>query len=632
MREKDLSTQLTARGTALVAADEEIPIRVSTSYLAVLVVSSILLLAHLPMLITLARELWRREHYQFFPFLPLASLFLGYVGLKRLSAPVRAGNQILSLIVLFFAAMVLIASSIVGSGTLAAFATLMTLSAAIYGVGGWILYKALLPALIILLPAIPPPFKSDDLIISKMQIWVAWVNGKVLDLMGVLHYRDGVAIHIPGHSLGVEEQCSGIHSFFALMTLTLFLILLYRRVGDSGHRPPSLSGQRVGWLRRFGRFLLGLLHPVVLLAFAVYWVLFANFLRILICVISQYYFNYNLATYDEGPHIGEPTTLHMVLSMSMFALAGFLVFSTDRLLLFFSSRSERKAEEVIPQTAPWSKSPLEMVPDLNHTWLASWTIGILFAFVATAEFWVVGNDLVSSFNRPDLRIDMLGESTLKSEYGKAQQIPNSFRVETRPVANINGEFSQSWRYLFNSTHLSNVSLDYTFTGWHELTQCYRNGDWTMKGYQIEPSRKDPNESFVIAEFTKNLHGQPHRGFLMFSLFDENGTRIAPPQNRSEKLLKERWDAIVNRVTGKSSNRATAPTYQVQIFIDTLAGLSPEERTSAIDFFGMVEDDIATAVRSKLAEKPRDQWKPKEQMKEEFKKAMKTPDAAESEKP
>lgn len=611
-----MATQLTARGTSLIATDDEAPIPVSTSYLAVLVVSAILLLAHLPMLISLARELWRREHYQFFPFLIPASLFLGYVGLKRLSGPVHAGNQILSIGLVFLAGLTLILSSLVGSGTLAAIATLITLSAAIYGVGGWTLYKALLPSLIILLPAIPPPFKSDEAIIVGLQRWVAAANGKVLDYLGVLHYRDGINIHIPGHSLGVEEACSGIHSFFALMTLTLFLLLLYRRIGDSGRLPP-LAGEKVGFFRRLGRGVTrvirpGVLHPILLLVFAVYWVLFGNFLRILICVISQYYFGYNLATNDEG----DISLEHQALSMGMFALAAILVFSTDRLLLFFSPKSARKAEDVIPRDAPWTRSPLEVVPDLNRSWLSSWAIGVVFAFVATLEFWVVGKEIASTFNRPDLRIAMVGENALKSEVGKAQRVPGTYMVETRSVANINGEFSQMWMYKFNSTHNCKVSLDYTFTGWHDLTQCYLNSGWTMQSKRIEKSRKNPNDEFVVAEFTTNRNGQPLKGMLLFSLFDGKGERIQPPTTRTEKLFRERIDAVWNRLFGSTSNRATAPTYQVQVFIDSRAGLSPEEEAWAIDFFNSIEEELKAAVQQKLTEQP------KEELKEKFKEAMK----------
>lgn len=570
-----MGTQLTTRAGALVAAEDETPIPASTNYLAVLVVSAILVVAHVPMLIALAKELWSRPHYQFFVIIPFFMLLLGYVGLLRLPGPVRAGNQLLCIGMVMLSAFLLVLSSLIGSGTGAALATIVTLLAAIYGVGGWVLLKHLWPAVLMMAPAIPPPGKLDEYIITELQRWVAAVNGKVLDVFGAIHMIKGAGIEIPGKQLMVEEQCSGIHSFFALLTLTLLLLLLFRR---------------------------GVVHSIILLAAAVYWVLLANLARVYLCTASEYYFRYDLADDSYGQH--------SALSMGMFGLAALLVFCTDRVLLFFSPRARRRTEEVIPSTAPWVRSPLELFPDLNSCWLSSWAIGVLFAGVATLQFWIVGKEIAGELTRPDLNIRKVGENALPAKLPGAARM--NYRTEKRNVGNINGEFSQSWGYYVGGKHRCEVSLDYTFTGWHELTTCYRNGGWLVKDRKVLSFPEDPSQQFVRVDLEKRHLGL--NGFLLFSVWDDRGERINPPLSSTNKLLRERLDTIWNKLRGESVNRMTAPTYQVQVFVHSYGELSEPEKQLMVQLFRDVEARMKAIVQEHKTDLP----------KEEIQKEMQSP--------
>lgn len=560
-----MATQLTTPGTSsLVTTDEEMPPASAPNYLAAIVVGAILLVAHFPMLFQLGKDLWSREHYQFYPFLIPVSGFLMWEGLNRLKGPVTAGNQIICFVMILLSGLMLVLSSLIGSGTLAALATLLTIATAIYGIGGWTLFKELFPGWVILFLAVPPPFKLDEQLITYLQLWVAKANGMVLDVMQIEHIIEGAKVLIPGRNLMVEEACSGIHSLFSTLFCAFALAL---------------------WARR------GIIHTLVLLAISVYWVLLGNLLRILAIVVAEVRFNYDLATGFQ----------HEMLSIVIFIGLLALVFSTDRLLLFFSPWADSMASAATGKVKAAGGSILNLLPDINRSWVSSWAVGLLFALIAAFQFWVVGRDIASSsFNRPSIEIAEIGANGLPERLLGARRI--HFRPEKRDVKNINGENSQTWTFLFNNKYECSVSLDYTFTGWHDLTVCYRNNGWNIDNRRTEGTKdgesiKDP---YIRLDMSKRHTGQ--KGLVFFSLFEENGTRLDPP-SRQAKLLSERFDVIMNKIYGRSLTGMTAPTYQVQVNIVSFADFTEQDKALAEQFFREIEGQIKVLVEKYRKEKP-----------------------------
>jgi exosortase len=554
-----VSTQLSTSGpTSIVTTDEETiePAPASTSNLAVIVVGSILLAAHVPMLFRLAKDLWSREHYQFFPFLIPVSAFLIWEGLQRLRGPVQAGNQIICYALILISGAMLVVSSLIGSGTLAALAALLTMATIIYGIGSWTLFKECFAGWVVLFLAVPPPFRLDDRLITTLQRWVAYANGQILDVLGVEHIIQGATVLIPGRNLLVEEACSGIHSLFSSLFCALGLAL---------------------WMRR------GVIHTLVLLAITVYWVLLGNLLRVLLIVLADIRLNYDLA------HDPEHSTLSIIIFIGILGL----LFSTDRLLLFFNPRSRAGFEATTQRGKAWTNSILELLPDINASWVSSWAIGILFALIAAFQFYIMGGEFTRSVIRPDIKFTQIGADGLRKTILGSQQM--AFDTADRPEGHINGEHSQIWKYAFNNQHICEVSLDYTFTGWHELNICYTNNGWEILSRTTEGT---PEGEIVKDPFVKVEMIMPHtgrRGFLVYCLFDEKGERIEPP-SRTGKLWRERLDNIWQKILGKDINRMTVPTYQVQLFIPTYAELTPTEKEMAIQFFREIEKEMQIHVQ------------------------------------
>jgi len=549
-----LATHLTTTTeTSLVTTDDEsqAPVPATTNYLAVIIVASILLVAHLPMLFLLAKDLWSREHYQFFVFIPFAAAFLMWEGIGRLKGPVQAGNQVICYVLILISALMLVVSSLISSGTLAAISALLTLATIIYGVGGWTLFRELLPGWVIFFLAVPPPFRIDDLLITTLQRWVAMGNGKILDVIGVEHLIQGTTVKLPGRQLMVEEACSGIHSLFSSLFVALLLSLYNRR---------------------------GVIHTLLLMFITVYWVLVGNLARVLAIVIADVKFEYT------GLAEGLP---HSMLSIMIFLFIIPLIFSTDRLLLFMSPWSQRSLY-VAPskENKPWHASILELVPDLNYTWLSSWAVGLLFALIACFQFWIVGRDTLT-LTRPNIEIAEIGLNGLPDKLLGATRL--SYDTENRKFDHINGEHSQMWKYAFNNQYPANISLDYTFTGWHDLTICYVNGGWTVTNKTLDGTveGKELKDPYQRVEMIMPHTGQ--HGYLLFCLFDENGKRIQPPSGREERFFRQRIDNIYAKITGKEvAGGMTIPTYQVQLLISSFGDLTESEKTRAAQFFRDVE--------------------------------------------
>ena len=114
----------------------------------------------------------------------------------------------------------------------------------------------------------------------------------------------------------------------------------------------------------------GVIHTLVLMAVTVYWVLVGNLCRVLAIVVADVSFGY------PGLAEGLP---HSMLSIVIFLIIIPLILGADRLLFFMSPWSKQLNYAAPVKAKPWHHSILELVPDLNQTWLSSWVVGLLFS-------------------------------------------------------------------------------------------------------------------------------------------------------------------------------------------------------------------------------------------------------------
>jgi exosortase len=115
--------------------------------------------------------------------------------------------------------------------------SLMTLSSVLFWVGGFIYFygtasfrKAIFPLTFLIL-MVPIPNAMVEKIIFILQHASAEASYFIFKLTGVPIFREGLVFHLPGISVEVAEECSGIRSSIALFITTILASYLFLRSG-----------------------------------------------------------------------------------------------------------------------------------------------------------------------------------------------------------------------------------------------------------------------------------------------------------------------------------------------------------------------------------------------------------------
>jgi hypothetical protein len=150
----------------------------------------LLALAHLPLLVQHARQLWLRPHYQFFPLVVVGAAVLAWDRLRGLG-PLVPGPRLVVGLLVGLDWLLLAAAELLDSSWLGAVATLVLLAAVLVGLGGGRLFRRALPAWAFLGLVVPPPFELDRNLVLALQTLTAQWGSRVLDFLGVFHVMAG---------------------------------------------------------------------------------------------------------------------------------------------------------------------------------------------------------------------------------------------------------------------------------------------------------------------------------------------------------------------------------------------------------------------------------------------------------
>src|SRR5262249_1081986 len=148
--------------------------------------------------------------------------------------------------------------------------------------------------------------------------------------------------------LMVEEACSGINSLFAMLACALFFVIWARR--------PVVRG-------------------TLLVLAAVGWVLLANIARVVIIAVAHTRFGWDLVA-------GGPPDLR---GWGLFAITLLLIWSTDRLLMFFDpSGWFRRRDAFATPAAPTASAGRTTLPAFGTLSLVRWPVVAAFGTLAVA--------------------------------------------------------------------------------------------------------------------------------------------------------------------------------------------------------------------------------------------------------
>ncbi len=559
-----------------------------------------------PLGIQFGQGLWARPSYQFFPLLLPGAAVLLWRSCRRLGVlePDRlAGGAAAACAWLLLALGVAVITPWFG-----AIGALLALLGAAFALGGRPLVRAALPAWGFLWLAVPPPREFDVTLVAKLQTVASHWSSRLLDVLGVYHVMDGNVVTIGGNELLVDQACSGINSLMTLLAGTVFYVL---------------------WTKT------PLVRSLILVAASVFWVLFGNVARIVAVVLLT--------------GLGIEATSgwrHELLGFLALVLMLAMVVSTDQMVSFVGSgvalmksllswqgrrqwrkekaRAAQAAEGSLfsrtqpsrhPRSAP-SENRVAPAPEpepepefepegagagperltdssepthlagVERTWLGSWFVAAAFGLLLVPQAFMPGptwNDILAGDVFPRwfaaAKADFLPERV-----GENRRV--DFRTESREGDNSWGEHSRIWSYRGPGRGVA-VSLDYSFIGWHDLTQCYRSRGWEMIGLRVEPA--SPGEggggagvkvaaSRLVAEF-RSPDGR--LGYLAYANYDRRANMLAVPGSvgwverlRGRLASWVRRDEPVGRV-------GEVLSYQVQVFTTSDEPPTPTER-SAID--------------------------------------------------
>jgi len=163
-----------------------------------------------------------REYYSHIALIPLISAFLIY--LKRKNIFLRVNYSYISTLPLITASLVYIGARYFESQlNQNDFSSIIVLSMIIFVYGIFILFygvqafKAAIFPLMFLIFMIPVPSWLMDNTIYLLQVGSTEFVNVLLMASGVPFFREGFVFHLPGQSIEVAPQCSGIRSSLALL-------------------------------------------------------------------------------------------------------------------------------------------------------------------------------------------------------------------------------------------------------------------------------------------------------------------------------------------------------------------------------------------------------------------------------
>ncbi|MFO0812411.1 MAG: exosortase U [Gemmatales bacterium] len=506
----------------------------------------IVVAAFIPMLVMHGVTLWAKPHYQFFPLVIAGSAVLGYFGCQRLGRLHPGRYQTVAMFFGFLSLLGLGAGAFLQSSLIAFGSFLVGSLAFIYSWGGKQLIWKWMPAWLFLWLMMPPPFNWDNDFIVWLKFITARWTGHVLDVFGIVHVMEGNVVIVPPYSqLAVEEACSGIHSFFAIITCAMFFVF---------------------W---FGR---PVLHAILLILGSIGWVLAANCARVVLIAVAQVRFNIDLA---HGLR-------HDILGFVIFLFLVLLTLSLDRLLCFvFESTYSfmalfRKGRMVLSKMMESQKKKIDLGttrwPGLSATWVYAKPImavalllcvtNYALAFLGVIEVAAPSDgNLIASLNKMEEGI-MPPRIDTRAGTSALSWVRFGFKVEEeRPRDDKNGRFTRYWQYKAENMDLPvTFSCDYPFMSGHDLTICYAAAGWTKvddKLMSVDLPNGD-KEMYVYATFRKP-DGQ--FGVLFFSLLDEQGRPQQPRYSSTEGSLQNR----IRRLKEMVSRKASDLRYQTQLF-------------------------------------------------------------------
>lgn len=548
----------------------------SNKPLAVLLPYIIAIGAQLPLIMFYYSALWRRPHYQFFPFaLLMVGSFL-YIRWPKSESKKFFGSSFSGLLFwvgVFFGIM---GTLFMTAWFTAASLTLLMTSLFARTRDGEAPSKSLLVLCLPLFTILSLPNNLDSRLITSLQGVSARVSSYYLDLLGFLHHSPGTTLNFPGAEYEIERACSGVQSFFTLIFCTTFFIVAMRRP----------------WFR-----------GLILLVAAGFWAILMNSIRIMVIPIADLIFNLDL----------KAGLSHELLGYTVMLVACGLILSTDQLLEFVFGRTDSQLDDEEGHRFS-RRGPEDDRSKSRPAVSTTFKISAIAGAVILCVFGVVQLlDVTRSMRNPEITVRFFDRATIidfdidalpeeiasTMDENQYHWIRRSYERSDRSQGSDLGQRSDSWNYQSNRRFTTNVSIDQTFPGWHELTTCYKHIGWKVDIPRRKRNQKitleDGSEidwTFIeigLIEPTTSRHA-----FLLFAFTDSDGIPFDAPVDWGN--FRSYFERIKNRMSPKFRSRLfRSESYQIQTFTVTPMELPAEVKDEVRSQFFEIRNRLREAV-------------------------------------
>jgi exosortase len=512
--------------------------RRTRAHLLVAAFAGAVALCYLPLLIWFAYDLWwLHPQYRFAAILWGAALWIGYDRARDITllAPRQLIAPALGAGLLWAASLLsLLLATAIWWPRLGAISFLLALAAMTLTFGGPRLARALIPSGILLLVSIPPPMGLDSELARILQGWAVRGSGLLLDLLNVVHAISANVIQVPGRRLLVEEACSGINSLIAIVCFTLLFGF---------------------WERR------GPVRILILIAFAVAFVLAANLLRITAGAFLLVKMKIDIF----------PESIHEITGIALFVITLGLVISADQLLHFFSGDRivlGPLADPAHEEAAKLARSGVGRQRRVARSCFVLSAVYVLLLFGQLTGLWVRGAKFPGFFDHSHLR-ENASFSLPDSVAGwERSAINHDFGLTPEVV----GRESKSWVFRRGPLRAI-VALDGPFSGFHDVTVCYKSAGW-----EVSKDNKRSLQSDQVGMAHADLKNLNIYGDLLFSLANEEGKWLEPEHaiDYSATGRLGRWTA--------NDNPDPVATHQIQVLTCSYEPLTDAQRESVTGLF------------------------------------------------
>jgi exosortase len=527
----------------------------------------VLCLAYGPMLVAYFTHQWERPHYQYFPFVIGAFLWLLWRNGRQAEprAEDATTDRRLAVIGLAILSWGLLAQSHISDSPFLAIVSAILLAAALFLQidARWrVPYLWGIWALLWLV--VRPPLNYDQYLIVRLQHLSSRLASIYLDSAGVAHLMEGNRLHLPEKEFFVDEACSGIVSVLSIIACSAIY-------GVWRNRPP--------------------LHVLLLALAGVGWATLMNVMRITVIALAFHRWGVD---WSSG-------TSHEILGLVIFTIVFLALVCTDYLLL--ALLAPIKVGESVGQPIHFGRKVVDFwdwlgrwgAPNVTqkggqqrgiagHWWsmpsrLALGLIPLLaFGTLAAAQLTVpyLFRQGPLAIKHSVERAIALDAEVLPASIGSLQRA--GFTEQERTRDDIFGQYSRTYAYADGQGNAYTFSCDFPFgPDWHDLTVCYRGIGWELRAINVRtgpetagPSTGETPWNYLECEFTKS---DGSAGWLVYSVFDEFGERTNPPER---SFLKDIWRSLEKKHRHAQKTRL----FQVQVWTEAVGTVRPAQREAA----------------------------------------------------